>query len=261
MSGSVTSRKSPGLRTTPGGKWQARYYDPAGKLRGKTFVRKTDALAFLAAVKTDVRRGTWIDPGQSVILFQERAGLWADHKLNLRRSTRSRDMGCLRNHVLPTFSSMQVGRIDRPAVQAWVKQLSDSGLSAETVRRCYRILGAILSDAVEARAIPESPCRRISLPRIEHREQLYLTGVEVERLVACLPRGVPGTHLLRRVPRLPLGRARRPQAGEPGPDRPAGEDRRVAGGGGRQDADLRRGDQEPGQPAGCSPCRRSWRRS
>jgi hypothetical protein len=45
-----------GIRQTPNGKWQARYYDPSGRLRGKTFARKTDAQAFLAATKTDVHR-------------------------------------------------------------------------------------------------------------------------------------------------------------------------------------------------------------
>jgi integrase len=106
-----------------------------------------------------------------------------DNKLNLRRSTRARDEGCLRNHVLPTFGDVALGRIDRGQVQGWVKELADGGLAAETVRRCYRILRSILSEAVEARSIPESPCRRISLPRIPHREQLYLSAEEVERLV------------------------------------------------------------------------------
>src|ERR1700724_1825614 len=35
------------------------------------------------------------------------------------------------------------------------------------------------------RMIPESPCRRISLPRPAHREQRYLTAEQVERLVAA----------------------------------------------------------------------------
>jgi len=44
------------------GKWQARYYDPSGRQRTKSFARKTDAKAFLAAVETDKRRGDWNDP-------------------------------------------------------------------------------------------------------------------------------------------------------------------------------------------------------
>jgi integrase len=45
-------------------------------------------------------------------------------------------------------------------------------------------LRAILAEAVDDRIIGESPCRRISLPRLQHREHLYLTAEEVERLAA-----------------------------------------------------------------------------
>jgi integrase len=48
------------------------------------------------------------------------------------------------------------------------------------------MLRAILAEAVDDRIIPESPCRRISLPRLEHREHLYLTAEEVERLATAM---------------------------------------------------------------------------
>jgi integrase len=67
-----------------------------------------------------------------------------------------------------------------------VKDLSDGGLSAASVRRCYRVLNSILAEAVNDRLISESPCRRISLPRLPHRERLYLTAEEVERLAGVI---------------------------------------------------------------------------
>lgn len=175
-----------GIRPTPSGKWQARYYDPRGRLRAKTFERKTDARAFLAAVKTDVRRGTWIDPARSARRFGDWAQVWLTHKLNLRRSSFARDEGCVRNHILPAFGDVPIGRIGRGDVQAWVKELGDNGLAAASVRRCHRILSSILTEAVHERLIPESPCRRISLPRIPHREHLYLTAEEVEQLAVAI---------------------------------------------------------------------------
>ena len=184
MRGNPTSR-SPGVRLTPSGKWQARYYDPSGRRRGKTFDRKTDARAFVAAVKTDMRRGTWIEPTRTTTPFDAWARQWWDGKLNLRRSTQATDEGCLRNHILPAFGGTPVGRITRADVQGWVREMSEAGVGPDTVRRSSRILKAILGEAVEARMIPESPCRRISLPRPAHREQKYLTAEEVERLVAA----------------------------------------------------------------------------
>ena len=87
--------------------------------------------------------------------------------------------------ALPAFGRTPVGRISRAEVQAWVREMSEAGVGPDTVRRSSRILKAILGEAVEARMIPESPCRRISLPRPSHREQRYLTAEEVERLVAA----------------------------------------------------------------------------
>jgi integrase len=106
--------------------------------------------------------------------------------LNLRRSTEQKDEGILRRHILPPFGQARMTRITRIDVQLWIKTLSDDGLGPESVRRCHRMLRAILADAVDDRIIPESPCRRISLPRLEHREQLHLTAQEVERLATAM---------------------------------------------------------------------------
>lgn len=184
MTGQATGR-TPGVRATPSGKWQARYYDPSGRLRGKTFDRKTDARAFVAAVKTDMRRGTWVDPARTNMRFEDLAREWWDGKLNLRRSTQATDEGCLRNHILPVFGRTPIGRITRADVQGWVREMVEAGVGPDTIHRSSRILKAILGEAVDARMIPESPWRRISLPRSVHREQRYLTVEEVERLAAA----------------------------------------------------------------------------
>jgi integrase len=43
-----------------------------------------------------------------------------------------------------------------------------------------------MREAVDARLINESPCRRVTLPRIEHQERRFLTAEEVETLAASL---------------------------------------------------------------------------
>ena len=50
--------RGPAIRQKPSGAWEARYYGPDGRRRGKTFRRKTDAAAFLSTVKADlIKRG------------------------------------------------------------------------------------------------------------------------------------------------------------------------------------------------------------
>ena len=179
-------RATPGLRLLPSGAWQARYSDPSGRRRAQTFRRKSDAIAFLAAAQTDVRRGEWIDPARGRASFEELARTWFANKLDLRASSRARDESYLRNHVLPAFGSTAVGQIARSDVQEFVRALSEKGLAPLTVRQCHQILRAILAVAVEDRILLESPCRRISLPRVDRHEHPYLTTEEVERLGAAV---------------------------------------------------------------------------
>jgi hypothetical protein len=49
----------------PNGCWRARYRDPNGRSRSKTFSRKQDVHDFLDDTSTDARRGEWIDPSKS----------------------------------------------------------------------------------------------------------------------------------------------------------------------------------------------------
>ncbi len=42
--------------------WRARYRDPSGRERAKTFPRKIDAERYLTTVESDLLRGDWIDP-------------------------------------------------------------------------------------------------------------------------------------------------------------------------------------------------------
>ncbi|HVM34539.1 MAG TPA: tyrosine-type recombinase/integrase [Actinomycetota bacterium] len=167
-------------------KYEARYLDPAGKLRSKSFARKSDAKAFLAAIETDKRRGNFVDPAHGRIPFERWALECFEGRLHLRASTRARDESQLRTHILPAFASHPIGAITKLGVQSFVRSLSEKGLAPRTVRECYHILGGILAQAADAKLIGDSPCHRISLPRIERHEQRYLTPDEIERLAAAI---------------------------------------------------------------------------
>lgn len=67
-------------------------------------------------------------------------------------------------------------------MRAWVEKLVKKGLAPNTVKQCYRLLAVTLAAAVDARLIPESPCRSISLPRPTNHEQRFLTPEEAQRL-------------------------------------------------------------------------------
>lgn len=72
----------------PNGRWRARYRDPHGRSRSKTFDRKRDAERFLSASSTEIDRGNWIDPQQGRITVAAWVEEFLRMVVNLRASTR-----------------------------------------------------------------------------------------------------------------------------------------------------------------------------
>lgn len=174
------------LRRLPSGRWQARYRDPSGAQRGKSFARKSDAQKFLARVEVQKERGDWVDPRYARVAVDSWIVEHQASKLNLRAATRHRDDSCMRNHVLPAFAGRPLGQIRRTDVQRWVESLVAQGLAPKTVRECYRIFSGAMGAAVASRMIANSPCVQISLPRAVIAEQRFLSPEEVERLSSAV---------------------------------------------------------------------------
>jgi integrase len=170
------------VKKQPNGRYLVRYWTDDGQQRKRRFDHMKEAKEFASAVETDKARGVFVDPREGRIKFHEYADRVFASRLNLRPATRSRDESYLRNHVIPEFQNKAIARVSRKDVQAWVKSLVEKGLAPRTVRECYRIFGGIMREAVDERLIRESPCRRISLPRIENVERRFLTAPQLETL-------------------------------------------------------------------------------
>lgn len=169
------------------GKFQSRYYDPSGKLRSKSFARKTDARAFLAAMETDKRRGDWTDPRLGRVTLGEYVGLWAAAKGNVRPRTRLNIEGRLRAHILPAFGSVALGAITPADVRAWVAELSSKGLAPSTVKATYLTFGQIVRTAEIDGLIRRSPCVGIELPADNSRTEMhFLTTAQVATLAGAI---------------------------------------------------------------------------
>jgi hypothetical protein len=61
------------------------------------------------------------------MLFADWAEEWRTSIVDLRPSTKTRDLGYLERYVLPRFGKLELGQIDHMAVRAWVAELSGSG--------------------------------------------------------------------------------------------------------------------------------------
>jgi integrase len=185
------------IRRLPSGRWQASYWcDGNRHFAPHTFRTKRNAGEYLSAIETELQRGDWIDPLNGRILLADLAREWTTTIVDLRPSTKARDLGYLNRYVLPRFGHLEVRTITHVMVRSWVAELDGSGLAPSTTTKAVHILAKILRFAVRARVIPSSPCDGVRLPRIERKEMRFLTTVEVDALADAIDPRYRATVLL-----------------------------------------------------------------
>ena len=175
------------VRKLPSGRWQASYWDVGRRhVAEVTLLTKADANAYLAAMETQIRRGGWIDPWGGHVGFAEWTEEWKSTIVDLRPSTKARDVGYIERYVLPRFGTLELGEIDHVMVRAWVAELSASGLAPSTTTKAAQLLSKIMRAAVQAGYLPKSPCDGVRLPRIERVEMRFLEPSEVMALADAM---------------------------------------------------------------------------
>jgi len=166
------------------GRWRARYRDPDGRERSRTFARRVDADRWLTSVEHAKLSGGYIDPALARVTF----GTWAEEWLatpGKRPSAWARDESILKNHLLPTLKSRSLGTIKPGDVQALVTEWT-AHAAPRTVRRQYDVLRAILNAAVADDHIARSPCRGIRLPAVTQTTRHVVTAEELAGLADAM---------------------------------------------------------------------------
>jgi integrase len=157
-----------------------------GQERSKQFSRRRDAENFANVTEVDRAQGSFVDPRLGRITVAQWFERWWPTVTNLRRTTRARDEASFRNHVLPTFGSMPLARVDRTSLREWVAQLSDpedgAGLAPASVAKAVQVFNKAMQAALEDRLIMANPVERLPLPKIEREEMRFLTPEELWRL-------------------------------------------------------------------------------
>jgi integrase len=168
--------------------YRARYRDPEGVERCKTFDQRVDAETFLTTIEGSKLRGEWIDPRRARTSLEEWTEHWLQTTVHLKPKTRAGYESLLRIHILPAFGKTPLGAIEPDDVSSWVAEMSKRGLSASRIRQAYRVLSAVLKAAVVSRYIVTSPCIGVRLPRPPRREMHFLSAEQVEALAAATPK-------------------------------------------------------------------------
>jgi integrase len=167
-------------------RWRARYRDPSGRERSKSFARKVDAEQFLVGIEDTKLRGAYVDPQLGRVAFGEWAERWFRTTADLKPSSRRTYRKLLDNQILPAFERATLGAIDTLAVREWIAGLVEQGLSPSRIRNAHQVLSQILAAGVEGGRIARNPAAGVRLPRIVRRDMHFLTARQVEDLAAAI---------------------------------------------------------------------------
>jgi integrase len=166
--------------------WLARWRDPDGRQRKKSFTRKLDAERFLTTVGADMLRGQYIDPYAGRVLVADYAISWVQGRPQ-RATTRELRERYVRNHIAPTLlGGMRIGDVRHSQVQAWATDRAGF-LEPSTLRTLLSLLSSIFASAVMDRLVSESPVQRIRLPREPPSRVVPLSIEQVRVLAEAVP--------------------------------------------------------------------------
>lgn len=183
-------RKRPG-RVKP---YEARWRDPDGKERSRSFARKLDAQRFLATVEADKVRGSYVDPSAGKVSLQAFAESWLAMQTT-DPATVEAVASRLRVHVYPHLGSYELRAIRPSVLQGWLAQLQTT-LASRYVRVILANVSAILGAAVEDGVLAKNPAasKSVRAPRIDAERVVPWTTARVESVTASHPqrwRAVP----------------------------------------------------------------------
>jgi integrase len=163
-----------------GKRWQVRWRDDQKKYRRRGFERKADADRFATRIEHELNSGSYRDPREGDIPFNEYATIWLRSQVQLRPSTQNLYEGALRNHLEPFLGATPLNRIT-PETGRKLLALNGPRRSKEIATQ---LLKRILRDATNERLLAHNPLQSLKVPKTHTGEARFLTLTEVENLVA-----------------------------------------------------------------------------
>ncbi|GAA0294625.1 tyrosine-type recombinase/integrase [Kineococcus aurantiacus] len=167
------------------GRYRARWNEPGGRERSKTFERKTDAVKFLATVDADQLRGQYVDPHDKTTVL-EYARQWAEGRPHRPTSAR-RTASNINNHIAGTaLGERRLASVLPSDVQAWVSDRA-ARLAPSTLDNLVSLIRSVFTAAAQDRLIGTSPAIKLTLPASRPERVVPLTVQQVVGLASAMP--------------------------------------------------------------------------
>lgn len=176
-----TARHGNGLR------WRARYLDPDGKERNRSFATKVMAEKFLTEVEHSKISGSYRDPDAGNVTLRRYAGQWAEaYPTDSTRGEQIRRQ--LGNHIFPKLGARTLAELERrpSTVQQFFNGLPMGPAGASQIAIT---LTAVFNAAVDDGLIGRNPCKAqsVRVPRQPKSKIVPWTMAQLEHVRDGLP--------------------------------------------------------------------------
>lgn len=177
------------IRQRPDGRWEARYtyQDEFGATkRGSVYgATQRECRQKLTAILKAVDEGSYRKEPR--ITVEQWMNEWLrTYCTQLRESTVVDYQGKIARHIIPRIGSVYLSALTPMQVQRFVNALSDSGLSAKTVKNIHGILHSALKQAVLSGIIRQNPADNAKLPKVTKPELKPLMDDDISRFLSAI---------------------------------------------------------------------------
>jgi integrase len=157
----ATGEKVPTARNGKGLRYSARYRDPTGKQKSKSFPTVRDCRAYLAGVETDKNKGSYVDHRAGRLRLAEHAETWLASQTSNISSRRQIELR-LQGRILPALGSSELRSVTPSAAQAWIRGLQGQ-VSDSYIRTLVGTFSSLMQAAVDDGLIAKNPFRASSV--------------------------------------------------------------------------------------------------
>src|SRR5262245_21561712 len=177
--------------TTDGVRFDVQWRMPDRTKRKKTFATEREARIFEASLVTKSAAGAVVDPRAGRVTLATVYKSWLASRVDLSPKVRRGYEDNWRSRIEPRFGGWYVVRIDHHSIQAWINEMTASGLSSRTVRWIHSVLKMTLDFAIDdGQLLARNPASRTKFPPLRQTSHTYLTTSEVATLAdVCGPGG------------------------------------------------------------------------
>jgi len=182
------------VRKLPSGKYQASFLTKEGKriTAPNTFYGKLEADAWLSEIRTDINRGRWKDPNKGSVTLNEYSKKYLEQNKSRLAPRTFQDYSILINQrILANYGNIFIGQLELrqispQIIKTWYQVVKEN-YTAHNAAYCYRILRAILNEAIRDEILESNPCKLRGASHVKSKKRNEPSIKQIAEILEITP--------------------------------------------------------------------------